>query len=447
MTKRLSAAAALLAAAWLLAGCERPFIEVSEPEIEIVEPDLSEVITVTQIQLEVRATSFRAVDRVLLQGEPMEFDRESGLWRRIVDLSTGVNELVITAFDVQDVAAHDTAVVVVLAPSVSANAPRLPIGVGDHASILTAGGALLVTGGATRPNGEALDVAFISSPAGAPFEELPSRMRRARLGHTMTNLPDGRVLIAGGSARGIVNEVLTLVEPGEIYDPSTGEFLFVTTAGDPIRRTHHTASGESGESGFVLDLFGGRGDTQYHPPLIGVRQDIRSFIFRNDSLISFTAAPGPFLGQPVAGHTQTKLVMTEEFEPTEFLIHGTHFGDGFMESVSFTVDFRDPLGLIVRETGRTQEPRTHHATVTLADGLVITLGGSRESRDAPLSSVELYVDRRREFLSVPFGQTRPLPRSGHTATKLPDGRIMIAGGFVTGGNSTTVSEYLLLSTN
>ncbi|MBT8400858.1 MAG: hypothetical protein KJO98_10305 [Rhodothermia bacterium] len=431
-----------------LISCDRPFVEISEPEIEIVEPDLSEVLDVTRIQMKVRASSFRPIDRVLLGDEPMEFDPETGLWMSLADLKNGLNELVVTAFDIDDVSSQDTAVAVVLSPQFTPNAPDLPRGIGDHAAILTSGGDLLVTGGAFQANGEALDVAFISSPAGAPFEELPSGLQNARLGHTMTNLPDGRVLIAGGTLRGTINDVLVLVTEAEVFDPSTREFSELIVAGDPIRRAHHSAGGELGSSGFILDLYGGRGDIRYRPqPAIGIRQDIRSFLLRNDSLISFTAAPGPFLGQPISGHTQVVVSDRDAFEPAEFLFHGTDFGPDFRESISFTVDFADPLGLIPVDAGKTQEARTHHVSVAVTDGLVITLGGSGPNRDAPLGSVELYVDRRREFLRVPLNQTSPLRRSGHSATKLSDGRIIIVGGFLTGGNSTSLSEYLLISTD
>ncbi len=447
---RLYAACTALVIATLFAsaGCDRPFVEISEPEIEIVEPDLTEVLDATRVQVKVRASSFRPIDRVLLGGEPMAADPESGLWTSLVDLTTGLNELIVTAFDIDDVFSQDTAVVVVLSPQFTPNAPDLPRGLGDHAAILTGGGDVLVTGGAFQSGGEALDVAFISSPAGAPFEELPGGLENARLGHTMTNLPDGRVLIAGGATRGTINDVLVLVTEAEVFDPSTREFRRIAVVGDPIRRVHHSASGELGSSGFILDLYGGRGDIRYRPqPAIGIRQDIRSFLLRNDSLFAFTAAPGPFLGKPISGHTQVAVTARDPFEPGEFLFHGTDFGPDFRESVSFTVDFADPLGLIPVDAGKTQEARTHHVSVAVSDGLVITLGGSGPRREAPLGSVELFVERRREFLRVPLNRSTPLLRSGHSATKLPDGRIMLVGGFLTGGNSTSLSEYLLISTD
>ncbi len=446
----LSAAPIALVFVILLAvvGCDRPFVEISEPEIEIVEPDLQEVLEATRVQVKVRASSFRPIDRVLLQDEPMDVDPESGLWTSVVDLTNGLNELVVTAFDIDDVFAQETAVAVVFTPQFTPNAPDLPRGIGDHAAILTRGGDLLVTGGAFQSDGEALDVAFVSAPAGALFQELPTGLRSARLGHTMTNLPDGRILIVGGAIRATINDVLVLVTKAEVFDPLTKEFRELAVVGDPIRRVHHSASGELGPSGFILDIYGGRGDIRYRPqPAIGIRQDLRSFLLRNDSLIAFTAAPGPFLGKPISGHTQVAISTRDPFAPAEFLFHGTDFGRDFRESISFTVDFADPLGLIPEDAGRTQEARAHHVSVAIGDSFVITLGGSGPSRESPLGSVELYVDRRREFLRVPLSQSRPLHRSGHSATKLPDGRIMLVGGFLTGGNSTSLSEYLLISTD
>jgi hypothetical protein len=64
------------------------------------------------------------------------------------------------------------------------------------------------------------------------------RMAQARYGHTATPLPDGRVLITGGTTPDLPDtDVSSSVE---IYDPATGAF---TAAGTMLRpRSHHTAT-------------------------------------------------------------------------------------------------------------------------------------------------------------------------------------------------------------
>ncbi len=427
--------------------CDRPFVEVREPEIEIVDPDLTTVITTPSVDFRVRATSFRPIQRVLLGEEAMDFDASSGYWAATRTLSSGVNRFVITAFDTQNVVAVDTVVVVHLIAGYSINAPDLPNTAGDHAAVLMNDGSLLVTGGAFHVNGEAEATAFLASPAGGAFQELPAEMTRNRRGHTMTNLPDGRVLILGGATRANLTDILGLVEEPEIFDPATRTFRPVIFTGDPIRRTEHTASARMASSGVIIDLFGGLGDIQYRPtPRFGVRDDIRSFEFRNDSLIALSPGVGPFLGEPISGHTQTLLAETEPFLPGNYLVHGTHFGVQFFESTSFTVDFADPLGLLPMRVGNTLEPRTNHAAERIFPGLIVTMGGNPSDRTVSLGSVELFLSEQRRFLRLPVAQAG-LQRSGQSATKISDGRIIILGGFLTGGNSTSLSEYFLYNTD
>ncbi len=426
-------------------ACDRPFVEVSGPEIEVVEPDLSVVLESSRVDVAVRATSFRGIERVELNGGPLTFNQGTGLWETSVQVGAGVTDLIVSAFDTEDVSTTDTLVAVYVPFSFSINAPDLPQQIGNHAAVLTAGGSLLVTGGAFAPTHEALEVAFISSPAGAPFQRILSPMITGRMGHTMLNLPGGDVLIVGGALRGVVSDVLGLVETAERFDVSAETFFPVTVVGDPIRRADHTASARGTPEGFIVDLFGGRGDIQYgSSPVIGIRQDIRSFIFRNDSLIALHPGVGPFLAEPISGHTQTRLKKGADLEASSFVIHGTHFGTTFFDSISFLVDFADRLGLNPIDVGPTVEPRTEHASANLTDGLVATFGGIRLDDGAVLGRTEVFVGRIGQF--IPFSpRARPAPfrRYGHTATKIAEDRIILVGGFAQDGNSISLSEYFV----
>jgi hypothetical protein len=64
-------------------------------------------------------------------------------------------------------------------------------------------------------------------------------MQSGRLLHTATALPNGKILIAGGTS--IINSTLTALNTAELYDPSTGTFTF--TANNMLApRTAHTAT-------------------------------------------------------------------------------------------------------------------------------------------------------------------------------------------------------------
>ncbi len=434
--------AALLAFVW--AGCDRPFVEISTPEIEILEPDPDRIVTDARVDVAVRASSFRPIDRVVLDGEPMDFNASTRVWSSTVDVAPGLSELVITAYDIQGIAGTDTAVVVYVPFTFSLSPASLP-GRGNHAAILMTNGDVLVTGGSLTPGGEGTDEAATFTPGGLTFNVLSTSMMRPRVGHTMANTPDGRVLIVGGGFRGLIRDVLTLMVEPEIFDPVTGEFKTVPVRGDPILRAEHTMSSRETDSGFFIDLFGGVGDVRAGSVQeVGIRPDIRTFLFRNDSLIARSPDVGGYLSEPVSGHTQVSLSSRTDLRADRFLVHGTYFGTEFFESTSFTVDFADPLGLLPVDTGVTLTPRTHHASAALAPGLVATFGGIQGESGVVVGGVEIFVDRSDRFLTLPV-QPTSLFRYQHTATKLADNRILLLGGFDTNGNSLSLVEYFVFS--
>jgi hypothetical protein len=79
------------------------------------------------------------------------------------------------------------------------------------------------------------------------------------------------------------------------------------------------------------------------------------------------------------------------------------------------------------EVGPMQRARTSHTATALVDGGVLIVGGTGGTLDAtspPWSEAELFDPRARTF-QVARSLT---PRAGHTATRLGDGRVLVAGG-------------------
>ncbi len=86
--------------------------------------------------------------------------------------------------------------------------------------------------------------------------------------------------------------------------------------------------------------------------------------------------------------------------------------------------------------------RFRHTATLLADGTVLVAGGivSNDVTPVPLQSAELYVSALVGFETLP---TLVTPRYGHTATRLLDGTVLIAGGFDSEGQPRASAELYL----
>jgi hypothetical protein len=95
-------------------------------------------------------------------------------------------------------------------------------------------------------------------------------------------------------------------------------------------------------------------------------------------------------------------------------------------------DFVDERTGQVTPAGSLSVVRVEHAAVRLADGRVLVTGGHSAGERARLGvseSAEIWEPATGSFRRLP----RPMmiPRAGHSATLLPDGRVLIAGGYST----------------
>jgi hypothetical protein len=108
----------------------------------------------------------------------------------------------------------------------------------DYApSVLYGEGKVLFVGGGDPPtrNAEVIDLR-----AKAPAWRATGHMAFARRQHNATLLPDGTVLVTGGTSGGAFNDLSKAVLQAELWDPGTGKWTML--AAESVARCYHSAA-------------------------------------------------------------------------------------------------------------------------------------------------------------------------------------------------------------
>jgi WD40 repeat protein len=271
-----------------------------------------------------------------------------------------------------------------------------------HTATLLLDGRVLIAGGGDHctPSPDKASAGCLSlasaelyDPKTGTFSPTGS-MARARLDHTATLLPDGRVLIAGGYDG---SNPLALAE---LYDPKTGTFSPTGSMG--IDRMFATAT--LLPDGRVL-IAGGSS-------LLGANWQVDASAELYDPKTG-TFNPTGSMTSALTFHTAAAL------SDGRVLITG-----GSTESqILASAEMYDPKAGTFTVTGSLAFARDLHTATLLPDGRVLIAGGFDGS--ASVVSAELYNPTTGTF--SPIG-SMTTARYGQTATLLPDGRVFIAGG-------------------
>lgn len=239
---------------------------------------------------------------------------------------------------------------------------------------------------------------------------------------TATTLDDGRVLIVGGW-RVDINGNPVLPAVGELYDPSTGAFTqthgLLTTP-----RYGHTATLLA--DGRVLIVGGSGADFNATVP------ELASAEIFDPSTGLFT--PTGSMTEPRQDHAATRLA-----DGRVLVTGGTTSND--VPAVA-TSEIFDPAHGTFTPTGPMAAARSAHAMTVLSDGRVLVVGGTGSvdaSGNLPtLASAELFDPALGRFTPAPSLTTE---RSKPTATLLPDGRVLVAGGLNLFGAPRTAEVF------
>ncbi len=288
-------------------------------------------------------------------------------------------------------------------------------------------GRVLLTGGAQNIGFRSeLASAEIYDPAAGTFTATGS-MSIPREGHTATLLRDGRVLVVGGSDNGTHT-----LDSAEVYIPASGAFTGAGHLNQP--RIAHTATLLL--SGKVLIAGGGRGDR----PGGYIAYDTAE-IFE-----PITGAFGTLNAHMVNARVGAASVLLSDGRA---LIVGGKSGQmlmaGFVGNIAGltplnTAETYDPEARRFTPTGPMSAPHYLPTATKLDDGNVLVVGGWKQQGPTVvgMTAAELYVDRNNHFSSP--GPTN-VARLENTATLLPDGEVLIAGGIDANSNITSSVEF------
>lgn len=279
-----------------------------------------------------------------------------------------------------------------------------------HTATLLSNGKVLLAGGLSH--GDYQTTAEVYDSATGIFSAT-GRLNYERNAHTATLLTNGKVLLAGG------DEGFGPHKSAELYDPASGTFSATGSLASP--RFSSTATRLP--NGKVL-IVGGDFSDDGNP---------------------FNAIAAVELYDPAAGTFST----VGNLSGARFSHSATLLADGrvliaggFGSGVLSSAQLYDPATGTISTTGSLLTKRYDHAAALLPNGKVLIAGGwtldVATSTTGPLSSAELY-----DPASGTFSATGSLARvrSNPTATLLPDGSVLIAGGRDDGSNLSTAELY------
>ena len=270
-------------------------------------------------------------------------------------------------------------------------------------------------------------------------------------GHTASVLPSGKVLVAGGTSSG--------QHGAEVYDPASGTWS-VTGAMQAPRR-YHTASVLP--DGRVLVAGGDSGrSVEVYDPATGAWSPTGSTLVPRFHHTASVLDGGRVL---VAGGCATSyevLASAEVYDPLSnawsvvgtlssarcfhtastlsdgrVLFVGGRNSDVVLTATIGSVEVYDPANDVWSNAASMTSERAEHTASALPDGRILIAGGVTGDFVTALESAEIYDPAGDAWLTTGSLVT---PRGGHTASTLPDGRILIAGAS-TGGAMSSAEVY------
>lgn len=428
----------------VLAGCDRATVDPVGTDLLSAEPDLSAVRLEPDLALRLRPNGLGGALAVTVDGAPAPFDSLEGVYLYRTTLRAGLNALRIAVTDDAGFVRRDTLYAVhfpLRELSLVGSQVGTPRAGGAAAPLLD--GRILITGG-VGINGRALGTATVLQPGGAQIEARDTEMGTPRAGHTASVLPDGRVLLVGGALTDRPTSSGEFVQAVEVVDPGATSALPVAVDAPP-RRAGHTAQVLTANGETYVYLYGGLVPAGSGTTVSGSVDIYRLDVIhrlggdRETRLTRLTPEGGAGRGARVAQHVQVPL------GPRQALVLGRAADD---EAVALTFSWLAPTTATfpfdlsatpVPEAGGREGAAAVDVGAVVGDpGLVLVLGG--ETNIGRTGSMEVVAPDIGRTFRVPDALRLRTPRSGHTATILSNGRILVFGGRSESGAALSTLE-------
>jgi CSLREA domain-containing protein len=229
-------------------------------------------------------------------------------------------------------------------------------------------------------------------------------------------LPNGKVLVAGGQVDGG-----NALNSAELYDPATG--MWTQTGSLNQGRYYHTTTLLPDGKALVVGGFNGNylAEAELYDPATGAWTQTGSLNTGRYNHTTTLLASGKVL---VAGGVNPDV---------KFDASGLYIG-GYLMSA----ELYDPATGMWTQTGSLNMRRSQHTATLLPDGKVLVAGGYiiklKDTGDPVFGN--LYLDSAELYdpATGTWTQTGSLitGRTEHTATLLPNGKVLVAGGQVQG---------------
>jgi hypothetical protein len=281
-----------------------------------------------------------------------------------------------------------------------------------HGAVLvsspTLGTTPLLIGGRIDPSGPTTQTSEYYVPSTLAF--VPgTAMANSRSFFPPVRLDNGQVLAAGGYRQiGIIGGTIA---SADIYDPLTG----VWTPTGTMRYARELHTGTKLPSGQVL-MAGG---------------------FSNNAILATAEVYNPATG----AFSAAKSMKSSRFGHTATLLASGKVlvtGGRTTNDVSLSAtEFYDPTSGTWSAGPALKRDRFRHTATVLNDGRILFTGGYSSSSGNTLATAEIYTPATNAFTLL--ASTMSDTRMDHTATLLPDGRVLIVGGWSSVKGSTVAS--------